>query len=418
MQKLFKVIFLALRGFGKDRCALWAAALTYTTVFATVPLLVVAFSIFHAFGGLKSLEALIRPYVLRVIVPGAQEKVITLISTTIDSIDAGTIGIVGSGALLITSILLLCELEISLNNIWGIKSHRPFLHRIAIYWISITIGPLFLATAFLITVTLANSRAAKVVEGYVNIDSLSLLPYFFIWVAFIGLYLFMPNTRVRFKSALLAGIIGGTLWQIAGWGFSIYTSKVVTYSAIYGSLGIIPLFFFWIFLSWFIFFLGAEICFYHQNIIYYKNGAKEEEINHREKNVLTLKILLYLGREFYCGENPRSLSEISEETGISGVLIKILLRPLIEKGIVIEIKNEEMVYLPARELERIRMREIIECFREGSELLPAFMADEEGRYILQFMEKGDNAFNREFGDLSLREVIEEIKKGDDKKDDQ
>jgi membrane protein len=406
MQKFFKVIFLALQGFGKDRCALWATALTYTTVFATVPLLAVAFSIFHAFGGLKSLEELIRPHILRVIVPGAQEKIITLIANTIDSIDAGTIGIVGSGALLVTSILLLCELEVSLNTIWGIKTHRPFLYRIAIYWISITIGPLFLAMASLITVTLANSRIAQAIEGYVNVDFLSLLPYFFIWVAFIGLYLFMPNTKVRFKSALLAGIIGGTLWQIAGWGFSLYTSKVVVYSALYGSLGIIPIFLFWIFISWFLFFLGAEVCFYHQNIDYYKNGAKEGEINQWEKNFLTLKVLLYLGREFYRGENPRSLKEISEETRISGVLIKNLLHPLIEKGIVLEVKNEEVVYLLGRKLERIKIREIIECSRDGLKHLPAFMDDNEGRYIFQFIEKGDNAFNQEIGDWNLKEIIE------------
>ncbi|HUT84302.1 MAG TPA: YhjD/YihY/BrkB family envelope integrity protein, partial [Thermodesulfobacteriota bacterium] len=170
MKKLFKVLLLALRGFGKDRCALWATALTYTTVFATVPLLAVVFSVFHAFGGLKNLEKLIKPHILRLIVPGDQEKVIILIGNTIGSIDAGTIGIVGSGALLITCILLLSELEISLNNIWGIKSHRPVLYRIAIYWISITIGPLFLAMASLITITLANSWIVQLIERYVDVD--------------------------------------------------------------------------------------------------------------------------------------------------------------------------------------------------------------------------------------------------------
>jgi membrane protein len=418
MYKFFKVILLALKGFGKDHCALWATALTYTTVFATVPLLAVAFSIFHAFGGLRSLEELIRPYVLRVIVPGAQEKVITLIGNTIDSIDAGTIGIVGSGALLITAILLLCELEISLNHIWGIKSHRSFLPRLAIYWISITIGPLFLAIASLITVTLANSRVAQIIESYVDVDFLTLLPYFFIWVAFIGLYLFMPNTRVRFKSALLAGIIGGTLWQIAGWGFSLYTSRVVAYSAIYGSLGIIPIFLFWIFISWFLFFLGAEICFYHQNMAYYRNGVKEEEINHWERNFLTLKILFSLGRKFYRGENPSSLREISGETRIPGVLIESLLRPLIEKGVVVEIKEEERVYLLGRKLDSLRVREVIECFREGLESLPASTDDKEGEYIWQLMEKGDGAFNQEFGDLTLREVIEGFEKMNGRKDSQ
>jgi membrane protein len=410
MKQFFKVLLLALRGFGKDRCALWATALTYTTVFATVPLLAVVFSVFHAFGGLKNLEKLIKPHILRLIVPGDQEKVIILIGNTIDSIDAGTIGIVGSGALLITCILLLSELEISLNNIWGIKSHRPVLYRIAIYWISITIGPLFLAMASLITVTLANSWIVQLIERYVDVDFLSLLPYVFIWIAFIGLYLFMPNTRVRFRSALLAGIIGGTLWQIAGWGFSLYTSRVVAYSAIYGSLGIIPIFLAWIFISWFIFFLGAEICFYHQNSMYYRSGIKEEEINRWERNFLVVKVLLFLGREFYRGEQPKSLREISEKTKISGMLIENILRPLIDKEIVLENKEEELFYLLGRKLDRIKIREIIEFPRDGLEHIPVATDDEEGEFIRGLMEKGERAFNQEFGNLTLREVVETFEK--------
>ena len=411
-RKLFKVIFLALKGFGKDHGALWATALTYTTVFATVPLLAVAFSIFHAVGGLRSLEELVKPYILRMIVPGAQEKVIALIGSTIDSIDAGTIGIVGSGALLITSLLLLCEIEISLNNIWGIKADRPPLHRVAIYWICITIGPLFLATASLITVALTNTRLAQAIEAYVNMDLLSLLPYVFIWVAFVGLYLFMPNTRVKFKSALVGGMIGGTLWQIVGLGFSIYTSKVVVYSSIYGSLGVIPLFLFWIFLSWFLFLLGAEICFYHQNISYYKDGAKEEDLCQWERNFLTLRVLLYLGSEFYHGRDPRSLQEISRETRISAVLIKSILKPLIGTGVVIEIKDEELVYLLGRKLDRVRIRDLIECFRDGLQPQPDFAGDRGGKYILRLMERGEVAFNEGIGDWNLKEVIEEFERED------
>jgi len=412
MLKFFKVILLAVKGFGKDRCALWAAALIYTTVFATVPLLAVAFSIFHAFGGLKSLEALIRPYILRIIILGAQEKVIALIGSTIDSIDAGTIGIVGSGALLITAILLLCELEISVNHIWGIKIHRPFLHRIAIYWISITIGPLFLAVASLITITIANSRIARIIETHVNVNLLSILPYFFIWIAFIGLYLFIPNTRVRFKSALLAGIIGGTLWQVAGWGFSLYTSRVVAYSAVYSSLGIIPIFLFWIFISWFLFFLGAEICFYHQNLAYYRNGVKEKEISHRERDFLTLKIIFSLGRKLYRGENPSSLKELSGETRIPEVLIENLLHPLIEKGIVREMNEEERVYLLGRKLDSLRVGEVMECFRGGLEIPHLSAGDRDGEYVRQLMERGDGAFNRELGGLTLGEVIDGLEKAD------
>jgi DNA-binding IscR family transcriptional regulator len=144
--------------------------------------------------------------------------------------------------------------------------------------------------------------------------------------------------------------------------------------------------------------------------------VKEDEISHWKRNFLTLKVLLSLGRKFYHGENPSSLKELSDEIQTPVILIESLLRPLIEKGVVIEVQEGERVYLLGRKLDSLQVREAIECFREGLERPLISMGDREGEYVWQLMEKGDNAFNQELGNLTLREVIEGFEKIDGMKD--
>ena len=175
-------ISLSIKAFYRNRCVLWAAALTYTTVFALIPLLAVTFSLFHAFGGLKELEEKIRPLIL--------------------------------------------------NEIWGLKKHRPFFYRLALYWTAITVGPPLLALSIGIPATLSSYQAVGWLENYINLDFFTFLPYILIWCAFTGLYTFLPNTKVRFLPAAIGGIMGGTIWQIAGIGFTLYTSKILVYSKI------------------------------------------------------------------------------------------------------------------------------------------------------------------------------------------
>ncbi len=249
-------ISLSIKDFYRNRCILWAAALTYTTVFALIPLLAVTFSLFHAFGGLKELEEKIRPLILKVMVPGAQEKLIATINSLIERLNAGAIGAVGTVLVFLAAIFLIAQLEMILNEIWGLKKHRPFFYRLALYWTAITVGPPLLALSIGIPATLSSYQAVSWLENYINLDFFTFLPYILIWCAFTGLYIFMPNTKVRFLPAAIGGIMGGTIWQIAGIGFTLYTSRVLVYSKIYGSLGVIPLFFLWLFISWSVFLLA------------------------------------------------------------------------------------------------------------------------------------------------------------------
>jgi membrane protein len=400
------LLSLALRDFYRNRCILWAAALTYTTVFALIPTLAVTFSLFHAFGGLKGLEEKIRPLILKVLVPGAQEKLIGTIDTLIERLNAGAIGAVGTVLIFLAAIFLLGQLEMILNEIWGLKKHRPFFYRFALYWTAITFGPPLLALSIGIPATLRSYRAVGWLENYINVDLFTFLPYLFIWSAFTGIYTFMPNTKVRFISAAVGGIVGGTIWQVAGFGFTLYTSKILVYSKIYGSLGIIPLFFLWLFISWSIFLLGAELSFTFQNFTLLRNGLKVHSPSYKEQEYLSLRILLVVGKNFLTDKRPPTLREITEQLQLPLNLSKELIASLVDCNLLIELhQSGQGAYLPARNLDAIRMSDIIQAV-QGDQRLATDSAED--KIIVDVVTTSEKKFAEFSGNKNLREILDTL----------
>ena len=158
------ILILSVRRFISEKRLLWAASLTYTTIFSLIPLLSVVFFLFKVFGGFTDLENTVRPFVYKTLAPGAQEKVITTINGLVDSINFSNIGAFGTVVLIISVVLLLGEMEYALNEIWVTKEKRPVFYRIAIYWTSLTVGPLLLAASLVIVATLQSYKAVKIIE--------------------------------------------------------------------------------------------------------------------------------------------------------------------------------------------------------------------------------------------------------------
>lgn len=401
-------ISLSIKDFYRNRCILWAAALTYTTVFALIPLLAVTFSLFHAFGGLKELEEKIRPLILKVLVPGAQEKLITTIDSLIERLNAGAIGAVGTVLVFLAAIFLIGQLEMILNEIWGLKKHRPFFYRLALYWTAITVGPPLLALSIGIPATLSSYQAVSWLENYINLDFFTFLPYILIWCAFTGLYTFMPNTKVRFLPAAIGGIMGGTIWQIAGIGFTLYTSRVLVYSKIYGSLGVIPLFFLWLFISWSIFLLGAELSFTFQNFRLLRNGLKVHSPSYKEREYLSLRILIAVGKNFLAKKNPLTFKGIAKQLNLPLHLTKELISSLLDSNLLIELDGyEQEAYIPARSLDAIRMSDVI-CTVKGNQRLATESGED--KIILELLASGDKKLEEFSGNKNLREILDDLER--------
>ncbi len=261
-------------GFQRHRLPMRAAALAYTSLLALVPLLAVAIAVSKGLLASKVEKDL--PRVLTTLVENlapqlknapsetttvAQQEVVLRLQGFISNLDAGTLGWSGFILLAIIAISLLISIEEALNTIWSSSSGRPWYKRVAYYWTTITLGPalIFVAMAMAATPRIESLRSKVIVSPFVEGVVLTVAPFLVLWTLFAVFYFAMPNAKVRWRPALLGGVVGGTLWHLNYLCAFLYMSRVKSYTSVYGALALIPIFLIGLYFSWFIVLLGAEV---------------------------------------------------------------------------------------------------------------------------------------------------------------
>lgn len=355
--KHLKIFLLALRGFREDHLQLRASALTFYSLLSVVPVLAVAFAISKGFG----LERLLEESLMENI--PEQEAVVRQVLEFANSLLASTRGglMAGIGIILLlwTVIKVLGNIEESFNDIWKIKSSRSYGRKFSDYLSLMLLAPILFILASSATVFIS-TQVRDITErtallGYVSpliFFFLNLLPYLLIWVLFSFVYIFLPNTKVQFRSGILAGVLAGTAYQITQWIYIEFQVGVAKYNAIYGSFAALPLFFIWMQLSWLIVLLGAEIAFAHQNIASYEYDREYLQVSSGLKRVLSLQIAHHIIKGFCQDENPPTAGQLSRDLKIPIRLLRQVLDELAQGGIIRETVAKEIkdiAYQPARE---------------------------------------------------------------------
>jgi membrane protein len=426
---------LAVRSFVRNRCPVRAAALSYTSLLALIPLLAVAISVTSSLlksEGEEKIYQAIDKFVSTVMPPATlstnEQNVsltfnpgvsVVLASTNFATVSApanapaetnltaaagtdtreaaqmvvakdirnfvqttrsGTLGTIGMLLLVVVAIQMLANVEETFNDIWGVTRGRNWLRRIVLYWTTITLGPLALTGAL----GLAGSKHLKSAEHLVNqmplVGSLffQILPLVVLWLTFALIYQLVPNTRVRFNAALAGGIVGGSLWHLNNLFGFLYVSRVVSNSRIYGSLGLIPVFMIGLYFSWVILLFGAQVAYAFQNRTAYLQDKLAENVNQRGREFIALRLMTGIGQRFQHGLPPVTVQEISAELGIPTRLAQQILQTLLAARLVTEVGGGEAAYVPARPLETINACQILHALRTNSgQELP--MRDEPAR---------------------------------------
>jgi membrane protein len=362
-----KILMFSLQRFFTEKRLLWAASLTYTTIFSLIPLLSVLFFVFNVFGSLADIKNMVQPYIYKTLAPWAQEKVITILNDLVNNIDFSTIGVFSASLLIISVFLLLFEIEYALNEIWLIQKKPSTLSRAAIYWALLTIGPVLIALSLFLFVTLQTYIPLKIIETYVSAHGVTLLSYILIWNAFTIIYFLMPGTPVGFSSALFGGVFAATLWKISGIAFSIYTSRFFFYyPKIFGSLAAIPLFLLWIFLCWILFLFGAELTFMHQNRRFYANSYKLPVLQGSTKELYALVIFLFIAKEFLRQAKPVTLKTIAIKLKIPHHIVQQLIDSMIIHGMLIESIQPKSCFIPAKPLDRMMLADVRSAIHQAT----------------------------------------------------
>jgi membrane protein len=247
---------------------LWAMGLVYTTLMSLVPLLAVSFSVLKAFG----VQGVLEPFLLDVFAPLGPNGAVMAhwIVRFVSNMKVGVLGTVGLTLLLYTVMSLIRKVEQAFNAIWRVRGSRSMLNQFSQYLSVVLAGPVLVVSALALT---ASFMSTAVVQRLMGIEPLGtiieavvrLIPYLLVIASFTFLYLFIPNTRVRFIPALVGGVTGGVLWQSVGWAFTSFIVASTRYAAIYSGFAILVLFMTWVYLSWLILLIGSEVSFYYQN---------------------------------------------------------------------------------------------------------------------------------------------------------
>ncbi len=347
-----KKLILAIKFFTAKRVLSDAAALTYSTMLAIVPIMAVVFAIARGFGYNRYIEIWFRSALQSQ--PQAADVIVGFVNSYLVHTKSGIFLGIGLAFMLYTVLMLVRNVEAVFNGIWQVKKPRSIFRTFTDYLAMIFLCPIIIVLTSgisLVAATAADGTADLIVVGTVAGLAIDLLPYIVMSALFTGLYIFMPNTHVKPRSAIIPGILAGVAMQ---WLQLFYIHSqiwVSSYNAIYGSFAALPLFMLWVQISWTICLFGAELCYTNQNLDYYDYDMQTGDMSLRYRTMLCALLLNRICRRFEEGKRPYTALELREETDVPIRIVNELLFTMTCARLTVEISRDEKGdtarYMPA-----------------------------------------------------------------------
>ncbi|HZU98598.1 MAG TPA: YhjD/YihY/BrkB family envelope integrity protein [Planctomycetota bacterium] len=470
-----RIVYLVGRGLVSSTTQLRASALTYTTMLALVPAFAVVFSLFQVFGGLEGTDDKVKGFLVRMLAPSPEQeaqirpKLDDLVHNAHDYVKSGSgIAVLSLIFLILTVLTLLSTVEQTLNDVWGIKRTRSVLQKFMTYWALATLGPILLglglvmgsninsrlgdyAPARLLTkvqqeealtieelqreiasgnVALRKTQIDNGVLGqtwtdqekarfilfgkYPEEDASSRLTSFvMVVVAFTLLYAFMPNTRVHMKPAIIAAVMASLAWGGSRWALANLSSSLVQYNTIYGGLATIPIMMFWLYISWLIVIIGAELTFALQNIGTQGKEELAQDASPRCRETVALRITAAIADAFEKGADPPTLTQLSKRLGAPVTLVSAIIFRLCEDALLREIEraDEDPGYVPARPLDRISLSDVLKSLHERSGTDFTLEGGDDAAYIAREMDRARAAHEHVSAKVTFDRVVRALRAG-------
>jgi len=221
---------------------------------------------------------------------------------------------------------------------------------------------------------------------------------------FTAVYMFVPNTKVKWKSAVIGGVTAGILWAVVGKLFTAFVVYTTRLSVVYAGFAIIVAALLWTYFGWLILLIGAQLSFYVQNRNYLRLGLTELRLSAVQREQLTLRVMYLIARSYHDGKNRWTVDGLSHELGMPGIALSRIVNALETSGLVTLTDDE--ILLPARDLGKITIQEIIDIARneKAGQVAPRpFKVPA----VDAISSKMDEAWRRSCGDTTLRELVEQ-----------
>jgi membrane protein len=371
--RTLRIVALAAQGFLRNGCAKSAAYLTYYSLLNIVPLLAVAFAISKGFG----LEKLVENRIIQLAQDAhwqteATNQLLKFSQSLLQQAKGGIIAGVGVILLFYTVVSILEKIEETLNTTWNVRKARTFARKIGDYLTLMMLAPILFITSSSITIFVA-SKLKNLIRDYavlgpfssVILFSMKVFSYLSIWVLLMVLYVLMPNTRVKPRSAFVGGIVGGSAYLIVQWAYVKFQIGISSYGAIYGSFAALPLLLVWLQWSWMIVLFGAETAHayeYHETYGFHPNYSR---MGSTDKKTLVVGVFHAIVQAFSGPERALTALQISRRLEVPLNIIQQLISELIDAGLVTWIDrpgSKVPFFQPARATEDMTIKDVLDSY--------------------------------------------------------
>lgn len=379
-----------------------ASALAYTSLLALVPLLAIGLALLAAFPQFNDARDRLQEWVFTNFVPTVGEQVQGWVTQFIGN--AGQLTAVGVVGLAFTAIMLLLTIESAINVIFRVEQERRLSARLFVYWTIMTLGPLLIGASFSLAGTLNAIGAYAEEKGIADFERwASVLPTLLVVIAFSILYFAVPNRPVRMRDALAGGLAAGLLFTFLRWSFGIYIGSGRTYETLYGAMAVLPIFLAWMYFSWVVVLVGAEIT---AALPEWRQGRLEQTgpLPASRRLALALDVLHALYEDSRAGSRGLSRKRLLAATAAGGEDLRAVLRLLVKTRLIARFDDGR--YILSRDPGSMTLYQLVQALDLRLAPEPGEVPKEDWRQaLLERLAQADQGEHRCL-DVTLRALFE------------
>src|SRR6202047_5366766 len=341
-----------------------AMSLAYTTLLSLVPLMVVSVAILKGLGARGDLRFIVHEFFRPV--GSAATQLTESVMQFVANMRGELLGSIGLAFLVYTVITTIQKVETSFNFVWRVGRRRSFGRRFTEYLTIMILGPILLAVALGLLGSAENSPVARWLYAVAPFAAIlgvlgRILPYAIVTLVFTCMYAFIPNTRVQFRAALIGGVTTGIIWALVGKVFTaviVYSSHMV---AVYTGFAIVLTPLIWVYLSWLILLIGAQLAFYVQFPQYLRHGQQTIELTGSDREQAGLSIMYLIGRDYRAGKRYWTADRLAAELDVPSIALAPVLARLERAGLIVATEKE--LFVPGRDPASILLADIVHAVR-------------------------------------------------------
>jgi membrane protein len=405
---LARLGYVMVRDLYDGQLNLRAMSLVYTTLLSIVPLLALSFSVAKGLGLHEQLEPLLYQFLEPLGGKGAElgHRIMGFVRAA----NAKVLGGLGIALLAFTAVSLVQKVEDGFNFVWRVKQSRNLMRRFGGYLGVLITGPALIVIGLASATSLMSSKLMRRASGLESVSGAfellqAVTPYLTVYAVFTLFYVLIPNTRVRWRSALFGALVGGTIWVWSGLAFARLGASSAQYDAIYSGFAIVLLTMIWLYLCWLILLFGSQMAFYHQNPRLMTRFRFRLQLGGRLREKLALTVMYLVGRSHHLGATPWTLETLSDELRVTGDALETVTARLLGAHLLIEVDDDGGL-VPARDIGALRLVEVVNAVRD-----PGNHEDHPEHYVQSFaavegvVDEVEGAVADALGDRTLRQLV-------------